>query len=210
MTVRKLTNLDRMADMLQPCDEDFADWLVANGFTAVGRYLDDLVRKEVDILHSRHLGIVGIRESRAAGWHPNRQEGMDDSASTHAKAFAIGMDRGTSIACDLEGCSPTTTTVDATSYLVEWPKLVVPDWEPMLYVGEGAILTGVELQALPGFGLYWRSCSLVPDLPRGYVLLQTRPGDVLVGPPGKQRLIDINQPETDWHNPARSVTAWFP
>lgn len=210
MSVRKLTNFDRMVDMYQPCDEPFADWLVSQNFMIVGRYLDDLSLAEVDIYRQRKMGIIPFRTSRAPGWGPNATEGAADSASTAAKAMALGVENGTTIGCDLEGCAPTTAVVDAEAYCNEWPKLVLPNWEPMLYVGDSVIMTGPQLVALPGFGLYMRSCSLVPELECGYALIQTRPGNVLVGPDGRKRLVDIDQPETDWHTPSRSATAWFP
>ncbi len=210
MTVRALTNVDRVIDTYSVISDEFADWLMENKYTAVGRYLDNLSLAEIARLHQRGIGVFGIRTARRNGWVPNGAEGNSDGLSTVRFANDLGIEDGTTISCDFEGCDPATTVVDATAYGSEWPALVTSKWKAMLYVGAGQPLNGQQLYQLPGFTLYWRSCSRVTELPCGYALLQTRPGNVLVGPPGGKTLVDIDQPETDFHSPARSVTAMFP
>jgi hypothetical protein len=208
MSVRHLTNADRGIDCFSVIEDDFALWLPDNGYTFVVRYFDNLHPPEMSRVLKRGLGLVGVRACRANGWMPNAAEGKADSLSTSQKATGLGFEAGATIGCDLEGCNPITTVADAMDYCSAWPTLVRPTWPCMLYVGAGQILNGAQLYSIPGFELYWRSCSLVPDLSCGYALIQTRPGNTRIGP-NKQWLVDINQPETDWHNPPRSVTAMF-
>jgi hypothetical protein len=210
VTVRALTNVDRVIDTYTVITDAFADWLAANKFTAVGRYLDNLSLAEIARLHQRNIGVFGIRTARRNGWLPTGVMGKADGLETVQLANDLGFEDGTSISCDFEGCAPTTAASDAIAYGSEWPALVTSRWKAMFYEGAEQPLNGTQLYMLPGFTLYWRSCSIVPSLQCGYVLAQTRPGNVLIGPAGGQVLVDIDQPETDLHFPARSVTAMFP
>jgi hypothetical protein len=209
MTVRLLTNVDRVVDTYGRVPRPLMAWLRSQGFTVLGRYLDNLTAEEIADAFAEDLGILAIRFSRGNGWHPSALLGQADSLSTVTKARAVGYEHGAAIGCDLEGCDPATTVDDATAYLDAWPVQVIPSWPAMLYVGAAQPLSGVQLYRIPGFTLYWRSCSSVPDLPCSYALLQTRPGNVLLGPPGARQLFDVNQPELDLHWPQRAVPAMF-
>jgi hypothetical protein len=209
VTVRALTNVDRIIDTYTPITDVFADWLVENKYTAVGRYLDNLSLTEIARLRQRGLGLFCIRTVRLPGWIPNGAEGQADGLETVRLANDFGIEPGTTISCDFEGCAASTTTMQAIAYGSEWPALVTSKWLAMFYVGAAQPLNGQQLYSLPGFTRYWRSCSVVPELPCGYALLQTRPGNVLIGPVGAQVLVDIDQAETDLHSTPRSVTAMF-
>ncbi len=202
--VRSLSPGMRGIDTVASLSPEFCRSLRQAGYEFVGRYLDSLTLAELAGILGADLGLIGIRYAHAAGWVPSGSLGATDGAVTVNKARALGLPAGMAIACDLEGCARTSAPTDVESYLGAWQAAVTgAGYVAMLYVGFEAVLSGVQLAALPGFTHYWRSCSAVPEPQVGYCLLQLRPGNLQVL--GLQ--VDVDVVEADWHTPPRTPPA---
>lgn len=152
------------------------------------------------------LGVVPVSPSRADGWIPTADLGVQDGATVLrqlqelAATVAGGLPlQGMVDWADVEGCGADPTSyIDSRSSTILAPKLL----EAGMYVGAGALLSAKALYALPQVTRYWRSCSDVPEPLCAWCLEQCRPGNLKRA----GTLVDINFAETDLRG--RSATWW--
>ncbi|HEY7333666.1 MAG TPA: DUF1906 domain-containing protein [Bryobacteraceae bacterium] len=136
----------------------------------------DLTEQEATSILSCGLALMPVQHTRSPGWSPTRQLGLQDGGNAGANAQSVGFPPGVNLWCDLEGVGSSAQTLDIVRYCDAWFEAVAEaGYAPGVYVGAAAQLTGQQLYDLP-FQHYWRSQSVVPDVPnRGYQMFQLFP-----------------------------------
>jgi Domain of unknown function (DUF1906) len=157
------------------------------------QYSQDLTEQEAtDILNSG-LALIPVQHAHNQGWSPNRAVGQQDGKDAATNAQIVGFPDGVNLWCDLEGVSSSTQAQHVIDYSEAWYEAVsTAGYIPGLYIGAGAFLTCQQLYDLP-FQHYWRSQSIVPDIPnRSYQVVQLSPSIRVNGV-----LIDLDIPQND-------------
>jgi hypothetical protein len=153
----------------------------------------DLSTQEATGILNSGLALMPVQHVRQIGWSPSESLGQQDGQSAVANAQNVGFPQGVSLWCDLEGVNRTTQPQDVIDYCQAWYQAVAAaGYVPGLYVGAGAVLSGQQLYDL-SFQHYWRSGSIVPDIPiRSYQLLQFCPPVLVNGV-----WVDVNVTQND-------------
>jgi hypothetical protein len=135
--------------------------LRADGFEAIGRYVEGVTQQELEWLTAAGLGVWFIIEGLASGTAPSAALGgqMVSAGLTHL--HSLGVPSGVTVFGDLEGDGRASSDwiafgnaeADAISTFKDIPGG---------YIGEGIGLTSRELYALR-FVRYWKSGSRVVD-----------------------------------------------
>jgi hypothetical protein len=95
---------------------------------------------------------------------------------------ALAFPSGVNVWCDLEGVDASVDPQDVINHCNAWFDAVNDaGYAPGLYVGANAILTGQQLFSNLKFQHYWRSQSNVPNIQRGYQLVQLFPAMMIDG-----------------------------
>ena len=178
MNVSEVPDGSVIADCYSPLTATSIAWLLANPHngapvTGVGRYHDNLSKEEIALILGAGLGLITVGVARDESMHaPNGERGREDAGRAIANLLRLELPWHTT-ALDVEGT--TTATRDLIdSYCNEWARIVVGQYEPMLYEGWGIPLTGGQLYTDLELRLYWASAtSSVPPEPRGFALLQS-------------------------------------
>lgn len=121
------------------------------------------------------LGFIPVSfDDHAAGWIPTAAMGSAEGALARQRARALGLLKGISTCCDLEGMAGLDT--DTIAYANSWCGRANTDGDiPTGYIGEGVVLTPQQLYDL-AFRGYWRSASEVPNVAVcGYQCIQAFP-----------------------------------
>jgi hypothetical protein len=157
--------------------EDF----VKNRYQFCARYLSlgegqnpgDLSNAEAATILGSGLALIAVQHVNAYGWTPTAALGTTHGSNAASNAKSISLPQGMNLWCDLEGVATGTTAEAVISYCTAWYNAVAAaGYIPGLYVGPNAVLDGQQLYDLP-FQHYWKSASIVPDIPvRGYQLVQ--------------------------------------
>ncbi len=167
-----------------------AHQLVAQGYHFCVRYLSlgcpqdpgDLSHGEaLDILQAG-LALMAVQHVRYPGWTPSAALGTADGTHAATNAQSIGLPHGVNLWCDLEGVDAATPVQDILAYGNAWYQAVTTaGYVAGLYVGAGSRLNGQQLQGELQFQHFWKSASDVPEIVRGYQLIQGDPDTSLDG-----------------------------
>ncbi len=136
---------------------------------------NDLSEPEALDLLDAGLALMAVQHPRAEGWVPTPDLGASDGVHAAYHAFVIGFPAGVNVWCDLEGVGSGTPAQQVIDYCNAWFDAVAPaGYVPGVYVGAACILDGVALRNRLKFAHYWKSLSMVPDIPgRGYQMIQS-------------------------------------
>lgn len=158
--------------------------LKSKGIKGVFRYLSGLFASERDTILGSGLELYFVNYAHGPGWLPSSKGGATDAARDLAALTRLAIPVGVHVAFDLEGPGGTATNViqHVNTHALDIKRA---SYLPSLYVGEGSLLTSVQLYDLASV-LYWASCSklrdgsagLVPDC--DYAIRQGRPFDVVL------------------------------
>ncbi len=156
--------------------------LRANGIRGVFRYLSGLFQPERDVILASGLELYFVNYAHDAGWLPSAAGGKADAQRDLAALARLAIPIGVHVAFDLKG--PGDTAPDVIAHVTEHATMIdAARYLPSLYVGEGSLLTSVQLYNLPSV-LYWHSCSQLRDGNSGlepmcgYSISQGRPFEV--------------------------------
>lgn len=156
--------------------------LRATGFQFAIRYLSrttpqnpgDLSPAEGRLILGAGLALMAVQHCPRPGWAPTSALGRQYGDAAIRNAAAAGLPVGISLWLDLEGVASYATSADTIAYVNQWAAVVAAaGYTAGLYVGANQPLTGEELYWRLRVKQYWRSASIVPDIPyRGYCLAQ--------------------------------------
>jgi hypothetical protein len=164
----------------------------AAGFAFAVRYLSrahgqqpgDLTEREASILLDAGLALMAVQHTAPAGWGPNAALGTSNGSDAAFNAKQVGLPAGVNVWLDLEGVNHVAAAADVIAYCNAWHAEVAgAGYEPGIYVGASAILTGDQLFWRLKVKHYWKSGSNVPAIPqRGYQMVQhIAVGDTVAG-----------------------------
>lgn len=166
-------------DTVTPLSGTSASALRAAGMHFAIRYLGSLEAAEVQHILEAGLALMPVTYSRAPGWQPTGELGLEDGMLAAGRADAAGFPSGVTVWCDLEGASGDVDTT--TAYVNAWAGVVRDaGFDPGLYVGSGQALDGAQLYAL-AVDRYWRSFSKVPEPTCGWCMLQLYKTTIVAG-----------------------------
>lgn len=175
------------ADTDEPLTPSSCALIKARGFLGVIRYLSGLTKSELGIILASGLPCFFVNFSRAAGWNPSANLGLQDAERDLACLAALSIPTGVHVAFDLEGPSILSGVGALQAHVTAHANAILKSGNfPSLYVGEGALMTSAQLFALPSV-LYWASCSKLVDIfgnaqvpACDYSMKQGRPFDVVL------------------------------
>lgn len=153
-------------------DAEGARAWVARGHRFAVRYIRrqprhdfDLNLAEVQALHDAGLAVMPVQhvESEAA-WTPSAVKGSANGNVAVEECIRLGIPRGVTVWCDLEGVTPGTPAQDVIAYCQQWFRAVrTPGWIPGLYLGWHCGLTPDELYHGLSFQKFWSAWNLDVD-----------------------------------------------
>lgn len=133
----------------------------------------NLTNSEAAIILAAGLSLGVVQHAPSAGWIPNAELGRNYGDIAVANALAIGLPKYMNIWLGLVGVSASTEPDFIQAYCQSWYYAVAESgFYPGLYVGAQCGLNGSQIDELP-FNYFWRSGSNVPDISKGYCLLQS-------------------------------------
>lgn len=149
----------RGVDCVTPINEAFADWLVAERFDYVSRYLGSLSGEEVQVIVSRGLAFFPVC------YAGHRDPGPHVTALT-----ALGIPTGVTVWNDLESVPPegdaNAKAVRVCTELNYWAMGIRgpsgDKWDPGLYMANDPLITSVEAGGLI-LDRYWEGAALILD-----------------------------------------------
>jgi len=149
----------RGIDCVTPINEAFADWLVANHFDYVSRYLGSLSKTE-----------IGIIVSRGLAFFPVCYAGQRDPRPHAAALGSLLIPPTVTVWNDLESV-PTEGNADikakhVINELDAWAKGIRgpkgDQWDPGIYIANDPLLTSVEMGHLL-IDRYWQGAAKIVD-----------------------------------------------
>ena len=169
--------------------------LKAAGYIFAVRYLGGLTVSEVYDILAGGMALMPVTYSRGGGWTPSAMLGVSDGNSTVASLHALGLPKGITVWCDLEGMGG--VAADTIAYANAWAVAVkAAGYIPGAYIGAGIPLNSSEIYKLV-VSAYWHSCSQVPDVDTcGYMMIQLYPPNAIIC--GVE--VDIDVIESDHKN----------
>lgn len=161
---------------------DTAAELFRAGFRFAVRYLSrtvpqnqsDLCISEAQTILGAGLALMAVQHCPRPGWAPNRQLGQEYGEAAAQNAVEIGLPVGINLWLDLEGVADWVSDADTIEHCNAWAGAIeAAGFVPGLYVGANQPLSGDQLYWRLRIRNYWRSASIVPDIPyRGYQMVQ--------------------------------------
>ncbi len=164
-----------------------------SGFGFCVRYLSratpqsarDLSHAEAEVILASGIGLMVVQHVLRAGWVPAAARGKQYGIGAATNARAVGLPPGVTVWLDLEGVRSGVDKADVIAYCNAWfAPVVAAGYVPGLYVGANCGLDGDAVYWRLRTRHYWRSGSIVPELPhRGYQMVQrlTQTPDVVNG-----------------------------
>lgn len=149
----------------------FADRPTGPGYQFVMRYVRRATRHDYDLtsrelvgLLQTGLGVGVVQHVAAEGWLPTPAIGESYGAIAAEECRVIGIPPSTTVWCDLEGVHPGVPHQQVIDYCNGWySKVKEAGYQPGLYVGYGAGLSGSELYYKLRFQRYWSAYNLNGD-----------------------------------------------
>jgi hypothetical protein len=126
---------------------------------------NDLSAVEVKALHQAGLAVMPVQHVESEdGWIPSNEKGYMYGFGAVEHCRQIGIPSGTTCWLDLEGVDPHTPKEQIILYCNRWYDAVkVGGYQPGIYVGWHAGLTGEELYKRLRFERYWAAYNLNVD-----------------------------------------------
>lgn len=171
MTIGSLPNGSRGFDANQRITPAQAKDAVAKNYRFAVRYVrrgtannHDLIAGEVATCLQAGLAIGVVQHVARDGWIPGAALGASYGAIAAEEARAIGIPRGVTVWCDLEGVRNGVPAADVIAFCNNWhQKVTEAGYHPGLYVGYGAGLTAQQLYRNLRFNAYWGAYNLNRD-----------------------------------------------
>jgi hypothetical protein len=172
MKIGHLPDGARGFDANQHISAGMARAAVSWGYQFAVRYVrrapvnpQDFTAGELATLLEAGLGVMAVQHVADENhWRPTPTLGAAYGTVAASECQKIGLPRGVTVWCDLEGVAPGTTTADVIAYCNQWHDRVAEGgFEPGLYVGWHAGLTGQELYQRLRFARYWSGYNLDLD-----------------------------------------------
>jgi hypothetical protein len=117
----------------------------------------------IDLLRAG-LGIMVVQHVAPPGWHPTGPLGHAYGAIAAAEARSVGVPRGVTVWCDLEGVGPGVPAAEVILYCNLWHEAVLAaGYAPGLYVGDSCGLSAEQLYRRLRFTRYWGAYNLNAD-----------------------------------------------
>lgn len=185
--------------------------LYAFGYRFAVRYVrrvstaaNDISAGEIAILHRAGLAVMPVQHvdplSERGGWTPTPDKGTTYGRNAVAGALAAGFPQGVTLWLDLEGVAAGTDAEQTIAFCNNWyDQVAAAGYEPGIYVGWAAGLSGSQLYSRLKFRNYWAAYNLNLDqypIVRGVQMKQGAPiaGEV---PPTLPFAIDTNLVRAD-------------
>lgn len=171
MRLASLPDNARGFDANQRITQAQAHDAVSKGYTFAVRYVrraaqnnHDLIAGELATLMQAGLGVMVVQHVAMEGWIPAPALGTAYGAIAAAEASAVGVPRGTTLWCDLEGVRHGTPASEVIQFCNNWwGKASEAGYRPGLYVGDSCGLTAVQLYRNLRFDGYWGAYNLNHD-----------------------------------------------
>ena len=193
-------------DCYEPLTIETAAAMRSLGYVAAGRYLENLSLAEVSAILTSGLGLEPISTCAAPGWIVlGSPAGQLKGLGMAHRAKGLGLPAGLPLCIDWETPARDTDPTLAAQWIeAAASEIVAAGFVAALYWGACPILSGVAAARIPSVTLYYKSASDVPEVPYGYVLVQTALNR-RVGP----LTVDLDTAQADKHDPPRRMTALF-
>lgn len=188
-----------------------AQSLASFGYRFAVRYVrrassatNDISASEIAILHRAGIAVMPVQHvdplSERGGWVPTADKGALYGSNAVAGARAAGFPSGVTLWCDLEGVALGVDAQQVVAFCNSWyDQVAAGGYEPGLYVGWRAGLSGSQLYYLLKFQAYWAAYNLNGDqypIVRGVQMKQSEPRPEEV-PPNLPFPIDTNVARAD-------------
>lgn len=169
--ISTLPNGARGFDANSPIDGTTAHKLIDKGFQFAIRYVKrtqahdyDLSHEERDNILASGLGLMVVQHVAVEDWFPFGTLGTLYGRTAAQETLACGISLGTMLWLDLEGVNVGAKKKDVIEYCNNWHTEVwAAGYQPGLYVGWHAGLTGEELYWKLKFRHYWGAYNLNVD-----------------------------------------------
>jgi len=171
-------------DVDQRVGPQAAKALAANGYSFAVRYLprvtqgmNDLTATEVCQLLAGGLAVMAVQHVESeTSWVPSAEKGEAYGSGAARAAKAVGLPAGVTVWLDLEGVAEGTDAAVVVAYCQAWYAMVADaGYEPGLYFGWHAGLTGEQLYHALSFARFWAAYNADGDqypTPRGACMRQ--------------------------------------
>lgn len=141
------------------------------GYEFVMRYIRragvnkyDLSTEEIATIRKAGLALGVVQHFAGDGWLPSATLGALYGNTAALDAKRLGLPPGMTVWCDLEGVSPTATTLEVIAHCNYWyDRVAAAGYEPGLYVGWRCGLTPDLLYRRLKFARYWAAYNLNRD-----------------------------------------------
>lgn len=199
-------------DCNSPLSHERAQLMVQHGYRFVVRYVRreahhdyDLSADEMKVILAAGLALGAVQHVESAeSWAPSLVKGQRYGDAAVQDAHLIGLAPGITLWCDLEGVDLMVPSATVIAYCNRWFDVVkLGGYEPGLYVGWHAKLTGTQLYRDLKFTRYWSAYNLnVDQMPivRGVCMRQrpaNRPGDIPSGSGFTKQDFDVDTMNAD-------------
>lgn len=125
----------------------------------------DITTPEIFNILLGGLSLMLVQHVAPEGWIPSKQLGFAYGATAAKEAKRVGMPKGTTLWCDLEGVKHGVPSNDVIEFCNAWYSSVLPfGFEPGLYVGFDPGLNATQLYKNLYFKRYWGAYNLNTDL----------------------------------------------
>lgn len=143
------------------------------GYDFIVRYIEALTVAERDCILGIGLALLAVGYSRRPGWMPSAELGAQDAAHHIEHATAVGLMRGMTLYCDVEGPSSAARDRDCIAYVNTWARLIKSEgYIAGGYFGFAVPLTSYQMYHSLGVTQYWSGAGSRPVETRGYSMRQ--------------------------------------
>lgn len=171
MKIGKLPDASRGFDANQRITPAQARDAVHKGYTFAVRYVrravrndHDLIAGEIATLITAGLSVSVVQHVAPEGWIPFANLGAAYGAIAAEECRAVGLPRGVTVWCDLEGVKHNTAASEVVAFCNAWHQRVSDaGYHPGLYVGDSCGLTAQQLYRDLRFDAYWSAYNLNRD-----------------------------------------------
>lgn len=125
----------------------------------------DLNLAEVETLHDAGLALMPVQHvENPDAWRPTAVKGSANGNVAVEECLRVGVPKGVTVWCDLEGVAPGTPWTDVVEYCQQWFRAVRgPGYLPGLYIGWRCGLRPDQLYHNLSFQKYWSAYNTNAD-----------------------------------------------
>jgi hypothetical protein len=159
-------------DANTPVSPEMARRFVAAGFTFAVRYVRRAAQNPRDVttgelvgLLEAGLGLMLVQHVALPDWRPGATLGTAYGETAAREARGVGLVKGVTLWCDLEGVAAESHPSDVIGYCNAWyDQVYAAGYQPGLYVGDACGLTATQLYRNLRFKRYWSAYNLNRDV----------------------------------------------